>query len=133
MDIVVKISRDNMEAIVEVEGPGDEPLNVDAINRALAAAGVRHGIDEKGCHELGALVKDMPPGGRTRHAVAHGTPPLDGEDGNMEMRVEYTRNTVGLRDESDSIDFRDRGSFRDGFLAASCWHRSGSRWVWRDT
>ena len=81
------------------------------LKHALEAAGVCHGIDENACHQLVGLVDDIPVGARARHPVAHGAPPIDGEAGNMEMTVEYTRNLVGLRDESDSVNFRDRGSF----------------------
>ena len=111
MPIVVKISQDSMEAIIEVTLSEDESLTVDAIKHALEEAGVCHGIDENACHQLVGLVDDIPVGARARHPVAHGAPPIDGEAGNMEMAVEYKRDSVGLRDESDIVNFRDRGSF----------------------
>jgi uncharacterized protein (DUF342 family) len=40
MAIVVRVSNDRMQAIVEVERQTDEPLDVDALKRALADGAV---------------------------------------------------------------------------------------------
>lgn len=111
MAIVVRVQRDKMEAIVEVERQGDDALDVDAIRRALTDAGVTYGIDDKACSDLVHALNQAPSGTKISQPVAHGTLPIDGEDGRIELAVEYVRNPVGLLRESGSIDFHEHGSF----------------------
>ncbi len=111
MAIVVRVSFDKMEAIVEVERQTDEPLDVDAIRRALAEAGVTYGVDDKACSDLVESVNQAPPGSRAATTIARGTPPIHGENGRIEMAVEYARNPIGQLRDSGSMDFHERGSF----------------------
>lgn len=111
MAIVVRVSPDQMEAVVEVERQSDEPLDVDAVKRALADAKATNGIDDQACHELVAGINQAPPGIKLSAILARGTQPVDGQDGRIEMAVEYVRNTVGTLKDSGAIDFHNRGSF----------------------
>ncbi len=111
MSIVVRIRLYQMEAITEVSRQEGESLTIDAIKQALEGASVCHGVDDDACLALVHRVNNQPPGTHHRHCLAHGSPPINGEDGSMEMAVEYNRNLVGLPDESDTIDVRERGSF----------------------
>jgi uncharacterized protein len=111
MPISATISPDNMEAIMEVERNSEHPLDVETIKRLLQEAGVRYGIDEEACVYLAEAVKNIPVGERITHPVAHGTPPIDGENGRLEMVVEYHRNQVGLELDFGKIDFHQRGAF----------------------
>jgi uncharacterized protein (DUF342 family) len=99
MAIVVSISSDNMEAVVEV----DEATDAAAILRALTGAGVVHGIDAQACNHAALTVGT--------HVVARGNPPIHGQDGRIEMAVEFHRSNVGVARGSGSIDFHERGSF----------------------
>jgi len=111
MSIVVKISNDNMEATVELERQSESPLHVEAIKRALAEAGVLHGIDETACGHLVESAGSVPSGGQLSQRVALGTPSIDGEDGRIEMLVEYHRDGAGQVQDFGKIDFHDRGAF----------------------
>ena len=100
-----------MEAIVEVRRQKDESLSVEVIKKFLDEAGVCHGIDDALCAELVDSLSEVPDGGRLRHAVARGTPPVDGDDGSIEMTVESERKDVGVESGSGRFDFHERGSF----------------------
>ena len=100
-----------MEAVVEVQRQEEESLSLELIKKLLDEAGVCHGIDDALCAELIDSVSKAPPGGRLRQAVARGTPPVDGDDGSIEMAVESEREDVGVERGSGSIDFHERGSF----------------------
>jgi uncharacterized protein (DUF342 family) len=99
MAIVVNISSDSMEAVVEVDEAADDT----AILRALTVAGVVHGIDAHACKHAVATTGT--------HVVARGDPPIRGLDGRIEMAVEFHRSNVGVARGSGSIDFHERGSF----------------------
>ncbi len=111
MPILVKINKDKMEAVVEVEPGHDAKHDADAIKRALKAAGVIHGVDEAGVTEVAKFIEKEAPDSTVRKKVAKGTPPVDGVDGSFTMTVEYDMNPVGLPDESGNIDFHERGSY----------------------
>src|SRR5712691_7648101 len=111
MAIVVRVSNDRMEAILEVERQNDEPLDVDAVKRALADGGVTYGIDEQACNEFITEVNQAPPDTKHHAVLARGVLPVHGTDGRVEMAVEYVRNTVGTLTDSGAIDFHNRGSF----------------------
>jgi uncharacterized protein (DUF342 family) len=111
MPIVVKISQDNMEAVVEVERHDDSLIDADAIRRALDASGVKAGIDEEACGELAEMINRIPIRTSISHVVARGVSPVDGEDGRMELAVKYKLAPVGVADEHGSIDFHLRYPF----------------------
>jgi uncharacterized protein (DUF342 family) len=111
MPILVKIDKDKMEAVVEVEPGHDAKHDADAIKRALKEAGVIHGVDEAAVTELAKFIEKEAPDSTVRKKVAKGTPPVDGVDGSFTMTVEYDMNPVGLSDESGNIDFHERGSY----------------------
>ena len=111
MSIEVKLDRDRMEAVVEVQRQEEESIGLELIKQLLDEAGVCHGIDEALCAEFIDSVSKAPPGGRIRQAVARGTAPVKGDDGSIEMTVETGREEVGVARESGSIDFHERGSF----------------------
>ena len=121
MPIIVKISKDTMEAVVEIEPRGDSSHDANAIKRALTVAGVIHGIEEDALTEVADFLKNEAPDTTVRKRIAIGTPAVDGEDGRVEMKVEYDVNAVGLPDEAGNIDFHERGSYttieRDQLLA----------------
>lgn len=111
MAIVVKIDHDGMGAIVDIDRNGDEPIHVESVLHALAEAGVTFGIDPSACDEIVAKINQQPSGSRISHTIARGTRPVQGENGAVEMAVEYTRNLVGLPGEFGTIDFHERGSY----------------------
>lgn len=111
MAIVVRVSNGQMEAIVEVERQTDEPLDIDAVKRALTEARVVYGLDEQACTNLVQAINKAPHGTKLTNTLARGTEPVYGQDGRVEMAVEYVRNPVGTLKDSGAIDFHDRGSF----------------------
>ena len=112
MSVQVTLSQDKVEAMVEVRRRGKEDrIEMADLKVALEAAGVRYGIDEDACQQVIDSVNERPPGSPVRQAVAKGTPAVDGEAGSFKLVVEYERDTVGIEDESGSIDFHERGSF----------------------
>ena len=111
MAIVVRVTPDQMEAIVEVERPSDEPLDVDAVKRALADARVTYGVDEAACNQFIATVNQASPGTKLECVAARGTPAVNGQDGSVTLAVEYVRNPVGTLKDSGAIDYHNRGSF----------------------
>ncbi len=103
-----------MEAAVDIErqtDEPDEPLDADAIKCVLAEAGIQHGIDDDACGQLAESANALPVGGRITQIVARGTAALDGEDGRIEMAVEYHRDQIGLEHDFGKIDFHQRGAF----------------------
>ncbi|HLH30678.1 MAG TPA: FapA family protein [Terriglobia bacterium] len=111
MAIVVKVSNDRMEAIVEVERQTDEPLEIDAFKRALDDARVAYGIDDPACNELLTAINQAPLRLKMTRAVARGTAPVDGQDGSFELGVDYSRNPVGTLTASGAVDFHEHGAF----------------------
>lgn len=111
MPIAARVSADNMEAVLDVERQDELPLDIETITRVLAEAGIKHGIDENACTYLADAVNNLPVGGRISHVVARGTPAVDGEDGRLEMTVEYHRDQIGLELDFGKIDFHQRGAF----------------------
>lgn len=104
MAIIVRISADKMEASIDLDRTDGEEIQVEALARALAVAGVVYGIDAAACLEV------LQPG-LDSHVVARGTLPINGENGRIEVAVESHRNKVGLLVDSGSIDFHERGSY----------------------
>jgi len=111
MAIVIKVSDDRMEAVAEVERQTDEPIDLEALKRALTEAQITYGIDEPACNEFVTAVNEAPVRLRMTRCLAHGTPPISGEDGSFELAVEYARNPVGTLTESGAVDFHDHGRF----------------------
>jgi uncharacterized protein (DUF342 family) len=111
MPILVKISTDKMEAVVEIEPRADSLHDVDAILRALTAAGVEHGIDKTAVTELADFIRKESPDSTVHKRVAMGTRAVGGTDGTVEMKVESDVNMVGMPDETGNIDFHERGSY----------------------
>ena len=132
MPITVKISKDSMEAVIEIESRGDLLHDADAIRRALTIAGVIHGIEEDALTEVADFIKNEAPDTTVSKRVAIGTPAVDGEDGRVEMKVVYDVNAVGLPDEAGNIDFHERGSYtlieRDQLLAEIVLPTPGTPW-----
>jgi uncharacterized protein len=111
MPVTARINPDNMEAAIDVERQSELPLDLDAVRKALAEAGVLHGIEEDACKQLVETVNNLPPGGHVTQTVARGTPAVDGEDGRIDMVLEYHRDQAGLALEFGKIDFHERGVF----------------------
>jgi len=111
MAIVVKIGPDGMGATVDIDRNGDEAVLVESVLHALAEAGVTCGVDAVACNEIVSAINQQPSVRTISRTVARGTPPIQGEAGNLELVVEYKRNTVGLPGEFGSIDFHERGSY----------------------
>ena len=106
MAIVVRISDDGMEAVVDMELQPGETADAEAIQRALAAAGVVHGIDAATCEGISGNSPSVP-----SFIVARGQAPIHGEDGRIELAVEFHHSDVGMPASHGNIDFHERGSF----------------------
>jgi uncharacterized protein (DUF342 family) len=103
MAIVVSITSDGMEAVVDVEIQQGETPNADAILRALATAGVVHGIDLSACQQITGNARGI--------VVARGSPPIPGQDGKVDLAVELHQSKIGMPAGHGNIDFHERGSY----------------------
>jgi len=111
MLIQVTIAADGMEATAEITRDSDEEtIDLQALERATGEAGVSHGIDRAAGEELLGSANTSPVGKRVRGCVAHGSPPIDGSDGQLQVVVESSQQEVGTETNGGTIDFRDRGA-----------------------
>jgi uncharacterized protein (DUF342 family) len=119
MTFRLKISWDRMEAHLH---PNDEPdtetPTLTEVKKAIEAHGILHGLlsDEE---ILEHLSSGWPPEEPLR--IAKGTPPQPGIDAQVEIHFEKDPLKAGAIDESDRIDFRDRGEIpqvKEGDLMA---------------
>lgn len=90
------------EALVTAGEAGD----AGTVHAALAAAGVRHGIDEAATQALGVRLRD--PQFVGKETLARGTPPQQGEDGRFEPHFDDAP-MPGFRSGDDALDYRERG------------------------
>jgi uncharacterized protein (DUF342 family) len=111
MAIVIKVSDDRMDAVAEVDRLTEEPIGLEALKQALTDARVAYGIDEAACNELVTAVNDGSVGLKHARRLAHGTPPVSGENGSFELAVDYSRNPVGTITDAGTVDFHDHGPF----------------------
>src|SRR5256885_14920481 len=102
MPLSAKISQDNMEALLDIEGEQvaenqtDPAFDVRRIKHVLEQAGVQHGIDEEACVHAAEAANNLPPGERMSELVARGTAAIDGEDGQLVMAGVYNPRQKGL-------------------------------------
>src|SRR5437773_237427 len=117
MPISAKISQDNMEALLDIEGEQvaenqtDAAFDLRRIKDVLEQAGVQYGIDEEACAHAAEAANNLPPGERMSELVARGTAAIDGEDGQLVMAVAYHRDQIGLQLDFGKIDFHQKGAF----------------------
>ena len=117
MPLSAKISQDNMEALLDIEGEQvaenqtDPAFDLSGIKRVLEQSGVQYGIDEEACAHAAQAANNLPPGERMSELVARGTAAIDGEDGQLVMAVEYHRDQIGLQLDFGKIDFHQKGAF----------------------
>lgn len=82
MKVEITVSEDRMQAYVTLrkEGSSELPLTKEELLNALRSAGINHGIKEE-------IIEDLArsPVYNTPVLVAEGTPPVDGEDGRVEL------------------------------------------------
>ncbi|ABQ46223.1 protein of unknown function DUF342 [Thermotoga petrophila RKU-1] len=100
MKVEITVSEDRMQAYVTLrkERSSELPLTKEELLNALRSAGINHGIKEE-------IIEDLArsPVYNTPVLVAEGTPPVDGEDGRVELlkRIELTSH------EGEKIDLRE--------------------------
>ncbi|AIY87560.1 MULTISPECIES: DUF342 domain-containing protein [unclassified Thermotoga] len=100
MKVEITVSEDRMQAYVTLrkEGSSELPLTKEELLNALRSAGINHGIKEE-------IIEDLArsPVYNTPVLVAEGTPPVDGDDGRVELlkRIEFTSQ------EGEKIDLRE--------------------------
>jgi len=98
--VEITVSEDRMQAYVTLrkEGSSELPLTKEELLNALRSAGINHGIKEE-------IIEDLArsPVYNTPVLVAEGTPPVDGEDG----RVELLKKIESSSHEGEKIDLRE--------------------------
>ena len=119
MPFHLKVSWDRMEAHLH---PNDEQNTetptLTEVKAAIEAHGIRHGLlsDEEILEHLSSGWPSEEP-----LRIAKGTPPQPGTDARVEIHFETDSLKAGAIDESDRIDFRDRGEIpqvKEGDLLA---------------
>lgn len=114
-EIVIDISRDKMEATMTVIAPQNaRPVTLEEALARVAAVGITHGVEQKKIVE--AITR---PG---RHVVfAHGTPPTNGQDGQVKYLVDLKKTGKPVEREDGRVDFKNLQLFqtvREGQLLA---------------
>ncbi len=100
----VKISVDGLSALLDiVPAQGGAAVTTEDIFRELVAVGVVDGV------ELGPINQAIADGVAVGLVVAHGRPPVHGEDGRLEKLLSEARDRSPRMDESGRIDYRDLG------------------------
>ncbi len=103
--IIIEIVTGEVEAQVEVlPGPAADRS---ALDEALGAEGVVHGVDEEACAQLAICLQD-PDFAIEELVVARGTPSVTGSDGVLELKFNIDVLAGRLRRDG-TLDFRDRG------------------------
>ena len=97
--VAVTVDEDGMRASVRIYPPGPKApaLTVNDVGAALAAAGVTNGIDEEA---LADVIFDHP----GSFAVAFGSEPVDGDQGEVEFVVEATHEIKPAPREDGGVD-----------------------------
>lgn len=104
----IDVSPDAMQAWIKVvPAYGGKSLDVDAVLRALDAAGVSFGIDPTA---VSAACAASAQDGAERIVVANGQPAQNGEDARFELLVADVRDRAPQVDANGFIDFRDLGA-----------------------
>ncbi|MCD6552087.1 FapA family protein [Thermotoga sp.] len=87
MKVEFTVSEDRMQAyaVIRKERPNEPPLSKEEFLSALYSAGIRYGIREE-------IIDDLirSPVYNTPVLIAEGTPPIDGEDGKVELLKKVT-------------------------------------------
>ncbi len=102
----LKISQDRMEAYLHPNEQDMPAPTLTEVRSAVEAYGIRYGLlgDEE---ILAHLSSGWPPEAPIR--IAAGKPPQPGTDARIEIHFEKDALKAGAIDESDRIDFKDRG------------------------
>ncbi|MCR9245372.1 MAG: FapA family protein [bacterium] len=103
----VTITANGLEARLRVT-PGPMAY-IEDVQATLADAGITHGLDESAIAELAARLAD--PRARCAVAVAFGTAPIRGADGNLVGELVADR-SPGTVDETGRIDYRERATIQ---------------------
>ncbi|ACM24025.1 MULTISPECIES: DUF342 domain-containing protein [Thermotoga] len=100
MKVEFTVSEDRMQAyaIVRKERPDEPPLSKEEFMSALQSARIKYGIKEE---MIDDLIKS--PVYNTPVLIAEGTPPVDGEDG----RVELLKKVEGVSQSDGRVDLRE--------------------------
>jgi uncharacterized protein (DUF342 family) len=97
--VAATVEHEGMQASIRVYPPGPlaPQLTVADVQAALAAAGVTHGIDE-------AAIEAVELDHQGVHVVAHGSEPVDGQDGEVIFEVEATHEVKPAEREDGGVD-----------------------------
>lgn len=110
VDNLIEISSDNMHATATIyaETFDDTPMDIDRFKSVLETLQITAPPDEQSietalakARETGEPVEDV--------YIASGTPPQDGKDGHLDLKVEVQQE-VGTEKEDGSVDFKERGT-----------------------
>jgi uncharacterized protein (DUF342 family) len=85
-------------------GPGGTPLTSDSVLKALAAAGVKMGINRAAVEE--AVAEASRAGARVTRVVAEGRLPKDGFDAQLEQLVDISAAVVPLEERGGRVDWK---------------------------
>jgi uncharacterized protein (DUF342 family) len=100
--VKVKISRDKMEATMELFLEGDVRITYEELRGILEKNGITYGLDEELLREVAAspyLFVSEP------LVIARGTPPIPGKDGRIELLVQSSGKKGPQEREDGSVDF----------------------------
>jgi uncharacterized protein (DUF342 family) len=100
--VKVKISRDKMEATMELALEGDVRVTYEELRGILEQNRITHGLDEELLREVAAspyLFVNEP------LVIARGTPPIPGKDGQIEFLVQSSEKKGPQEREDGSVDF----------------------------
>lgn len=104
--VEVQVAEDGQSASVTLTppGPGGQPLTAELVGKALAAAGVRMGINRTALDEAVAEVAGA--GSRITRPVAEGRLPKDGYDAQLQYLVDLKLANVPLEERGGRVDFK---------------------------
>jgi hypothetical protein len=106
--IRIEVSDDRLNAHAVISQ--GEAENLDDLDRALAEAGVTHGIDEEVRERIGEGLADAE-FQEARTCIASGSAPETGEDGRLELRFKVGI-AAGTERGDGTLDLRDRGMLK---------------------
>ncbi len=119
--ITITLAQDKLSATADVTKGKEETIN--DLWLGLAAAGVRYGIDEDACRELGTNLKDKDYTASNLR-LATGNPGKPGDDG--EVRLELGDTAKRQRRQDGSLDHRERSTLHTATQGAhvATYHRA---------